>query len=90
MIRSNGRNGDGGVETIQHPAGTEGVISPPKPADAPGETPEFATRARQRARPQFRQNRFAIIGAGAIVIASLIFVAISMPGKRPVQAPEAH
>jgi hypothetical protein len=87
MIRSNGRNGDGGVETIQHSSGTEAVISPSTPAEAPGETPEFATRARQRARPQFRQNRFVIIGAGAIVAALLIFVAISMPGKRPVQKP---
>jgi hypothetical protein len=78
MIHSNGQNGDGGVETIQDPAGTERV---------PGQTPKFATRARQRARPQFRQNRFVIIGAGAIVVALLIFVAISTPGKRSVRKP---
>ena len=62
----------------------ETIISPPIP-DAPEETPEFATRAKQRIRPKFQQNRFVIIGAGAIVVALLIFVATSMPGKRSAQ-----
>ena len=43
--------------------------------------PELATRAKQRARQQIQQNRFVIIGAGAIVIALLIFVATSMPHR---------
>ncbi len=43
--------------------------------------PALATRAKQRARQQIQQNRFVIIGAGAIVIALLIFVATSMPHR---------
>ena len=43
--------------------------------------PGLATRAKQRARQQIQQNRFVIIGAGAIVIALLIFVATSMPHR---------
>ena len=52
---------------------------PPLRTNSP--LPEFATRAKQRARQQIQQNRFVIIGAGAIVIALLIFVAISMPHR---------
>src|SRR5258708_24780391 len=37
--------------------------------------------AKQRVRQQIQQNRFVIIGAGAIVIALLIFVATSMPHR---------
>jgi hypothetical protein len=85
MIRSNGQNGDGGVETIQHPVSSETVVSLPQPVGAPEEAPKFATRGQQRARPQFRQNRFVILGACGIVVALLIFIAVSMPGKRPVQ-----
>ena len=84
MIHSNGQNGDGGVGTIQQPPANETIISPPRP-DALGETPEFATRAKQRTKPQFQQNRFVMIGAGVIVVALLIFVATSMPGKRLAQ-----
>jgi len=47
--------------------------------------PELATRAKQRARQQIQQNRFVIIGAGAIVIALLIFVATSMPHRSTPQ-----
>ena len=84
MIHPNGQNGDGGVGTIEQPPANETIISPPRP-DARGETPEFATRAKQRTKPQFQQNRFVMIGAGAIVVALLIFVATSMPGKRSAQ-----
>jgi hypothetical protein len=42
---------------------------------------KLATRAKQRARQRIQQNRFVIIGAGAIVIALLIFVATSMPHR---------
>ena len=51
----------------------------PAPASIP--VPEVATRAKQRAKQQIQQNRFVIIGAGAIVIALLIFVATSMPHR---------
>jgi hypothetical protein len=46
---------------------------------------DIATRAKLRARQQFQQNRFVIIGAGALVLALLIFVATSIPHKSPVQ-----
>ncbi len=46
---------------------------------------ELATRTKQRTRQQFQQNRFVIIGAGVIVVALLIFVATSMPGRHPTQ-----
>jgi hypothetical protein len=35
----------------------------------------------QRAKQQIQQNRFVIIGAGALVIALLIFVSTSMPHR---------
>ena len=43
--------------------------------------PAVATRAKQRARQNVRQNRFVIVVAGAIVTALLIFVAVSMPHR---------
>jgi hypothetical protein len=46
--------------------------------------PDIATRAKLRAKQQFQQNRFVIIGAGALVVALLIFVATSIPHKSPV------
>ncbi|MGO9074664.1 MAG: hypothetical protein ACLQEI_10970, partial [Terriglobales bacterium] len=49
--------------------------------DATAPLPGLATRAKQRARQQIQQNRFVIIGAGAVVIALLIFVATSMPHR---------
>ena len=60
----------------------------PLSPDANVPIPELATRAKQRARQQIRQNRFVIIGAGAVVIALLIFVATSMPPSR--RAPESE
>jgi hypothetical protein len=45
---------------------------------------DIATRAKLRAREHFQQNRFVIIGAGAVVVAVLIFVATSIPHKSPV------
>ena len=81
MIRSNGRSDNGNVGFVQGSDGSELVdgvpISPPPPTPLP----EFATRAKQRAKQQIQQNRFVIIGAGAIVTALLIFVAVSMPHR---------
>jgi hypothetical protein len=42
---------------------------------------EVATRAKLRGKQQFQQNRFVIFAAGAVVLALLIFVALSMPHK---------
>ncbi len=51
---------------------------------------DLATRAKQRARQQIQQNRFVIIGAGAIVIALLIFVATSMPHRGVAESEESR
>lgn len=85
MIHSNGQSGTRDIGASHQPAAGEPIISSPVPAGAGGETPQFATRSTQRTRPQVQQNRFVIIGAGAIVVALLIFVATSMPGKSPSQ-----
>ena len=66
---------------MQEPDENQILNSVPIPPLASAALPEFATRAKQRAKQQIQQNRFVIIGAGAIVTALLIFVAISMPHR---------
>jgi Bacterial conjugation TrbI-like protein len=65
---------------MQEPDENQVFNSVPIPPLAPAQLPEFATRTKQRAR-QIQQNRFVIIGAGAMVTALLIFVAVSMPHR---------
>ena len=82
MIHPNGHNDNGNAAVIQEPEENEARNNDlPLPPDANAPLPGFATRARQRARQQIQQNRFVIIGAGAIVIALMIFVATSMPHR---------
>jgi hypothetical protein len=81
VIHPNGHNDNGNAAVLQEPAENEARNNEPLPADANVPVPELATRAKQRARQQTQQNRFVIIGAGAIVIALLIFVATSMPHR---------
>jgi hypothetical protein len=81
VIHPNGHSGNGKAGVIQEPAGEETLSNVPFPPDATAPLPGPATRAKQRARQQIQQNRFVIIGAGAIVIALLIFVATSMPHR---------
>ena len=81
MIHPNGHSDNGNAGVIQEPAGEETLSNVPLPPDANVPIPELATRAKQRARQQIQQNRFVIIGAGAIVVALLIFVATSMPHR---------
>ncbi len=81
MIHPNGHSDNGNAAVIQEPAENEARNNEPLPADATAPLPGPATRAKQRARQQIQQNRFVIIGAGAIVIALLIFVATSMPHR---------
>ena len=82
MIHPNGHNDNGNAAVIQEPAENGARNNDlPLPPDATVPLPGLATRAKQRARQQIQQNRFVIIGAGAIVIALLIFVATSMPHR---------
>jgi hypothetical protein len=82
VIHPNGHNDNGNAAVIQELEENEARNNDlPLSLDANIPIPELATRAKQRARQQIRQNRFVIIGAGAIVIALLIFVATSMPHR---------
>jgi hypothetical protein len=81
VTRPHGHSDKRNVGFVQEQDGTELVDGVPIPPPAPAALPEFATRAKQRAKQQIQQNRFVIIGAGAIVTALLIFVAISVPHR---------
>jgi hypothetical protein len=82
VIHPSGHSDNGNAAVIQEPAENEGRNNDvPLPPDANAPMPEPATRAKQRARQQIQQNRFVIVGAGAVVIALLIFVATSMPHR---------
>jgi hypothetical protein len=83
MTHPNGH--DLSTATIPAPAPREAIETPPLMPTSVEQPSDIATRAKQRARQQFRQNRFVIIGAGALVVALLIFVATSIPPKSPAQ-----
>ena len=59
-------------------------------ATNPPPSPELPTRTKQRARQQFQENRYVVVGAGALVIALLIFVAVSMPRSRTAMKESTH
>jgi hypothetical protein len=81
MIQTNGQNGGGSPVTIQEKDVRDILMAASTTTDGPREEPELATRAKRHAKQHFQQNRFVIIGAGAVVTALLIFVATSMPWK---------
>jgi hypothetical protein len=81
VIHPNGNNDNGNAAVIQEPAENEARNNESLLADGTAPLPGLATRSKQRAKQQIQQNRFVIIGAGAIVIALLIFVATSMPHR---------
>jgi hypothetical protein len=84
VISQNGQKGNGTAVVDVAP---EAAPSAPE-APTPGVQPiDLATRTRQRARQQFQQNKFVVIGAGALVVALLLFVALSVPHKHTVQKP---
>jgi hypothetical protein len=85
VIRPNGHSDNGNAGVIQEPALEEALNSVPIAPSATAPLPEVATRAKQRAKQQIQQNRFVMIGTGAIVIALLIFVATSMPHRSAPQ-----
>jgi len=91
MIHPNGHNDNGNAAVIQEPAENEARNNDlPLPPDATATLPALATRTKQRAKQQIQQNRFVIIGAGAIVVALLIFVATSMPHRGAPQKPKSR
>jgi len=81
VTRPNGHGDNGNTGVLPEPHESEILNSVPIPAPIAAPLPEFATRARQRAGQHIQHNRFVIIGAGAIVTALLIFVAVSMPHR---------
>ena len=85
MIPQNGQNGNGAAVADTIPEVAPNAPEAPAPA---GQTIDLATRTRQQARQQFQQNKFVIIGAGALVVALLLFVALSVPHKRAAQKPK--
>ena len=85
MIPQNGRNGNGTDVGDMVP---EAAADLPEVPTAAGQTIDIATRTRQRARQQFQQNKLVIIGAGGLVVALLLFVALSVPHKHSVQKPK--
>ena len=80
MTSQNGQNGTVAIADI--------IAKPSTNAAAPGPVPQTTapvTRTELRAKQTFQQNRFVIIGAGALVVALLLFVAVSMPRKNTSQ-----
>ena len=84
MISQNGQNGNG---TAVADTGPETELNATESRTAAPQTIDLATRTRQRARQRFQQNKFVIFGAGALVVALLLFVALSAPHKRTAQKP---
>jgi Bacterial conjugation TrbI-like protein len=73
------------------PAATDAITEPsanaPASPTAAGHATRPVTRTELRASQKFQQNRFVIVGAGALVIALLLFVAVSVPYKNASQRP---
>ena len=86
MIHSNGH--DRGNTIVQAPPISETMPGAAMTSATTVQPMEVATRAKQRAKQQFQQNRFVIIGAGAIVMALMIFVVTSMPRRGAIQKPK--
>jgi type IV secretory pathway VirB10-like protein len=85
MIHSGANDTREKVAVTQEPAEGAGVRGAQTVETPPGRSPEIATRARQRAKPQTRQNRFVLIGASSLVAALLAFVVTSVPRRDPPQ-----
>src|SRR3954463_8326975 len=84
MTLKNG-NGNQSVLVVEDPAKIAAAV-PPKATVMPS-AEELPTRAKLRARESFRQNRFVILAAGAVVFALLIFAIVSAPGERNSSKP---
>lgn len=82
MIPANGHAPS--TTTIPPTAGSETLRVPSEMPSTVVQPNDVATRGKLRARQHFQQNRFVIIGAGALVVALLVFVATSIPRNSPV------
>lgn len=78
MIHPKGHNDHGNAAVLQELAENE-TRNNDLPLSPDATVPLLATRAKQRAKQQIQQNRFVIIGAVAIVVALLIFIATALP-----------
>jgi hypothetical protein len=84
MTSTNLRNGTTAVAD----ATIESSAYAPSTPTAAEQTTSPITRTRLRAKQSVRQNRFVIVGAGALMVALLLFVAVSMPPKNSSQKPK--
>lgn len=89
MTPHNGSGDNGNTGMVQDPVVTEVLNNEPVAPLAQGPF-EFTTRTKQRAKQQMQQNKLVIIAAGAIVVALLIFVAVSVPRRGSPQRTKAH
>jgi hypothetical protein len=85
----NTHNDNGNAGLLEEPAVMEADYESVPPF-APGPLPEFTTRTKQRTKPGIQQNRFVIMAAGGIVLALMIFVAVSMPRRGSSQKSKSH
>ena len=82
------QNGGSGTAAAIADMIAEPSANTPAAPTAAGQTTSPITRTELRAKQKFQQNRFVIIGAGALVVALLLFVAVSMPRKSTSQPPK--
>jgi hypothetical protein len=88
MTHLDGNSTNGTAGAVQGPATGEAVNSAQVLETLPGNSRDFATRAKQRTTEQIKQNRFVLIAAGSIIVALLLFVATSIPRRTPAQKPK--
>ena len=80
MIQGNGNNRSAASVAEEHSEPAMSEVQTPAAVVS-----DLATRSKQRARQGFQQNKFVIIGAGALAVALLLFVAVSVPHRRPAK-----
>jgi hypothetical protein len=81
-------NGNGPTDIVQDRAVDE-TVERERVFDLPaGNNKDVATRAKQRAKEQIKQNRFVLIAAGSIVVALLVFAFTSAPRRNTIQKPK--
>ena len=90
MTRPNGHSDNGNAGLMHEPDENQILDNMPISPLASAALPELSTRTKQRARQEIQQSRFVIVGAGAIVTALLIFVAISMPHRGEPEKAKNH